>query len=58
MFVPGGDSVQTWPGTSNDATTTPFTYVDPGIGNYQLLIPNWTDTTDGKISGIDWDELQ
>jgi len=58
MFVPSGDQQQTWPGTSNDATTTPFTYVDPGEGDYQLLIPDWTDTTDGKISGIDWSELQ
>ena len=58
MFVPSGDRVQTWPGTSNDATTTPFTYVDPGSGDYQLLTPNWMNTTDGKISGIDWSELQ
>jgi len=29
MFVPSGDQQQTWPGTSNDATTTPFTYVNP-----------------------------
>jgi len=58
MFVPSGDKVQSWPGTSNDATTTPFTYVDPGSGDYQLLIPDWTDTTDGKVSGIDWTTLQ
>jgi len=58
MFVPSGDGVQSWPGSSNDATTTPFTYVDPGSGDYQLLIPDWTDTTDGKVSGIDWYTLQ
>ena len=58
MFVPSGDSKQTWPGTSNDATTTPLTYVNPSGGNYQLLIPNWTNTTDGNVSGIDWAELQ
>src|SRR5271166_581478 len=56
MFVPSG-SPATWP-ANNDATTTPFTYVDPGSGDYQLLIPDWTDTTDGKISGIDWNEIQ
>ena len=58
MFVPGGYQRQTWPGTSNDATTTPFTYVNPGSGNYQLLIPDWTDTTDGKVSGIDYNALE
>jgi hypothetical protein len=57
MFVPIGDQVATWP-VHNDATTVPFTYVDPGNGDYQLLTPDWTDTSDGKISGIDWDELQ
>jgi hypothetical protein len=57
MFVPSGDSVYTWP-AHNDATAVPLTYVDPGNGDYQLLTPDWTDTTDGKISGIDWSELQ
>jgi hypothetical protein len=57
MFVPSGDRVASWP-AHNDATTVPFTYVDPGNGDYQLLTPDWTDTTDGKISGIDWSELQ
>jgi hypothetical protein len=57
MFAPSGDTVYTWP-AHNYATTVPFTYVDPGNGDYQLLSPDWTDTTDGKISGIDWDELQ
>ncbi len=58
MFVPSGDGVQQWPGTSNDATTTPFTYADPGNGDYQLLIPDWLTTTDGNVSGIDWSALQ
>ncbi len=58
LFVPSGSQQENWPGTSNDATTTPFTYVNPGSGDYQLLLPDWTDTTDGKISGIDWNELQ
>ncbi len=57
MFVPSGDHVATWP-AHNDATTTPFTYVNPGQGNYQLLTPDWTDTTDGKISGIDYTALE
>jgi hypothetical protein len=57
MFVPSGNRVASWP-AHNDATTVPFTYVDPGNGDYQLLTPDWTDTSDGKISGIDWSELQ
>jgi len=57
LFVASGDHLQSWP-AHNDATATPFTYVDPGSGDYQLLIPDWTDTTDGKISGIDYNALE
>jgi len=57
MWVPSGNPA-TWPGTSNDATTTPFTYVNPGIGNYQLLIPDWTSTTDGNVSGVNYNLLE
>lgn len=49
--------VYTYP-SNNDVTSTPFTYVNPGGGDYQLLVPDWTDTTDGKIAGIDWATLQ
>ena len=58
MFVPLGDKVYAWPSGSDDATTTPFTYVNPSNGNYQLLIPDWVNTTDGNVSGIDYNELQ
>ncbi len=58
MWVPSGDYVASWPGSSNDATTNPFTYVDPGSGNFQLLIPDWTNTTDGNVSGISYSQLQ
>ena len=57
MAVPKGDRIATWP-AHNDATTLPFTYVDPGNGDYQLLTPDWTDTTNGKRSGIDWAALR
>jgi hypothetical protein len=57
MFVPSNDRLAGWP-AANLATTTPFTYVDPGSGDYQLLTPNWTQTTDGKIAGIDWSQIQ
>lgn len=56
MLLPSGAPTN-WP-ANNDATFTPFTYVNPGSGDYQLLIPDWTDTTDGNVSGIDWTVLQ
>ena len=57
MFVPSGDRTAAWP-AHNHATTLPLTYVNPGNGDYQLLTPDWTDTTDRAISGIDWSKLQ
>ena len=57
MLVPKGDGTAIWP-AHNHATTLPLTYIDPGNGDYQLLTPNWTDTTGGEISGIDWTKLQ
>jgi hypothetical protein len=57
MFVPSGDRVATWP-VHNYATMVPVTYVNPGGANYQLLTPYWTDTSDGRLSGIDWATLQ
>ena len=57
MFVPSGDRVATWP-LHNYATMVPVTYVNPGNGNYQLLTPYWADTSDGRLSGIDWATLQ
>jgi hypothetical protein len=29
----------------------PFVYVSQSAGNYQISVPAWTDTSDGKISG-------
>jgi hypothetical protein len=57
MFAPIGDRVATWP-LHNYATMVPGTYVNPGNANYQLLTPYWTDTSDGRLSGIDWATLQ
>jgi len=57
MFVPSGDSMYSWP-ANNYATMVPFTYVSVGVGNFQLATPNWTDTTDGKVSGVGWPSLQ
>ena len=57
MFVASGDPIGTWP-LHNYATTVPFAYVNSGSGNFELLTPYWTDTSDGKLSGIDWVALQ
>ncbi len=57
LFVPSGEGMQSWP-PANDATTTPFTYVSPADGNYQLVSPHWTDTTDGTLAGINWKEIR
>jgi hypothetical protein len=56
MYVPTGDKVQQFP-VANYATTVPFTYVNAGSGDYRLLTPYWTDTSDGKIAGIDVNPL-
>ncbi len=57
MFVPAGEKMYSWP-ADNYATMVPFTYGNPIQGNYQLSTPDWTDTTDGKVSGISWSSLQ
>jgi hypothetical protein len=51
FYAPRQDSVYSLP-PHNYTSTVPFTYVNPSGGNYQLSIPNWTDTSDGKISGV------
>jgi hypothetical protein len=52
MYVPSDNNIQQWP-AHNFATPLPFIYVDPYQGNYQLLVPLWLDTSDGKEAGID-----
>jgi hypothetical protein len=57
MYVPIGQGVASWP-LHNYATTVPFTFAAPGMGDYQLLTPYWTDTSDGQLAGINWPTLQ
>ena len=52
FYAPTGDKVYQIP-PHNYTSTIPFKYVNPSIGDYQLSIPNWTDTSDGKIAGVD-----
>lgn len=56
MYVPKGDKVQTFP-AHNYATPLPFTYVAPQGGNYQLVTPYGTDTSDGKLAGVGYTGL-
>ena len=56
MYVPSNNKIYTFP-AHNYATTVPFTYVNPPIGDYQLLTPYWTDTSDGQLAGINFSEL-
>ena len=51
FYAPSGDKVYPLP-LHNYTSTMPFTYMNPGGGNYQLSLPTWTDTSDGKISGV------
>ena len=53
MYVPTGDRVQQFP-LHDYASTIPFTYVSVPGYNYQLATPYWTDTSDGKLAGIDY----
>ena len=51
MYVQPGDKAQTFP-VHNYASTVPFTYAAPTSGDYHLATPYWTDTSDGKLAGI------
>jgi hypothetical protein len=57
ILVPAGSRLNTYP-ANNDVTQTPLIYVNLSQGNYQLLTPQWTDTTDGKLAGINWAAIQ
>ena len=56
MFVPTGDNLASWP-PHNYATTVPFIFADPSQGDYELVSPYWTDTSDGTLSGVDMNAL-
>jgi len=56
MYVSSNNKIYTFP-PHNLATTVPFTYVNPPIGDYQLLTPYWTDTSDGRLAGINFSKL-
>jgi len=56
MFVPSSNRVYAFP-AHNYAATVAFTYVNPSADDYQLMTPYWTDTSDGKVAGINFANL-
>ena len=56
MYVPSNNKAYTFP-PHNDATMVAFTYVNPSINDYQLVTPNWTNTSDGQLSGVNFANL-
>ncbi len=52
MYVPKDNREQTFP-KHNLSTSTPIAYVDPSTSNYQLLVPKFTQTSDGSVAGVD-----
>jgi hypothetical protein len=55
MYVPPGDRGGAFL-PHNLSTSKAFSYVDPAKGNYELLQPKWTETSDGK-AGINYADL-
>ena len=51
FYAPPGDKAYSLP-PHNYVSTVPLTYVNPVGGNYQLNVPNWTDTSDNKVAGV------
>ena len=51
MYVPPDNKVQAFP-PHNMSTTKPFKFADPAKGNYELLQPKWTETSDGQLAGV------
>ena len=56
MFVPSEDRAASFP-SRNFSTSKAFQFVDPAAGNYELLQPKWTETSDGTSAGIDFATL-
>ena len=56
MFVARKTGYRIFP-PHNLATTKAFRYVDPQKGDYDLLQPKWTETSDGKLAGVDSSSL-
>jgi hypothetical protein len=52
IFVPIDSGTTSFPG-KDLLTSRPIRFADPNHGDYQLIDPKWTKTTDGKPPGVD-----
>jgi hypothetical protein len=52
ILVPADSAPISFP-SGNLVTRGPMRFVDPNNGNYQMIVPKWTKTTDGKPAGVD-----
>jgi hypothetical protein len=52
MFLDGDDKPEKFPPHNLVSSKTPH-WVDASKGNYELAEPKWTETTDGKLVGVD-----
>jgi hypothetical protein len=57
IFVPKDAQPASFPG-SNKVTASGIRFADAGAGDYQLELPKWTKTTDGKPAGVDMKALK
>jgi hypothetical protein len=56
MFVPGDAQPASFPG-SNRMSASGIRFADAAKGDYELVLPKWTKTTDGKPAGVDMKAL-
>jgi len=52
MYLAPQDRGQPFP-PHNLSTTKEFRFADPAAGNYDLVQPKWSETSDGKLAGVD-----
>jgi hypothetical protein len=51
IYVPPGDATHSFP--PKNSLQTKIAYADPAAANYQLVSPNWTQTSDKLPAGVD-----
>jgi len=57
ILAPSDSSATSVPG-GNLMTRGPIHFADSTVGNYRLIAPKWTTTTDGKPAGVDVSALK
>jgi hypothetical protein len=55
IYVPPGDATHPFP--PKNSLQTKIAYADPAAANYQLVSPNWTQTSDKLPAGVDMTAL-